>query len=291
MKKLSILASFGVALALGPALTHAPTSTGAPGLVASLAILTVGIFSASAASSSISAIPAALGALAALSTAMLAPMHAAIAGAAFFTLAYGERASRVAALRSRIAHVALSSIGGAIAATIATSFASADVATRFVAVVVGIAIVSLPTLIDAVDPLAHALEDVAKDVPDPSRTHLIRAASLLSTPNQADLEPRIARDVAQTFRSLLRLAEARARLTRISPKAPSALAVATKLDARIVEHTEILERAYSAVSAMTAAELSLDDPSLRKIDDTSDALEAISKAIADEESLVAPTRS
>jgi hypothetical protein len=125
------------------------------------------------------------------------------------------------------------------------------------------------------------------------RTALREGAELRRTVDAAALDRKTAREVEGTWRSLLRLAEARARIERShaarakarpggAPLGSHAQGILRKLDVRITEHVAALTRAYTAVDTAKAAEISLDDRALRSAETIGESFEEVSKVIADE---------
>ncbi len=249
----------------------------------SLALVAIGLALAMAASGGVQALAIAGGATGAFAATLLAPVWAPLAGAALVGFATAERSMRVRNRRARAAHVALAIVGGAIAGGISSSFASGSIAVRVVAAVVGAVVVTLPLLIEADDPLAHALDVSAEGVGDPSRAALREGAALRRTADDVLLDRPAMRQVRKTWRSLLRLAEARVRLERRrTPGAPSASdAVVAMVDDRIVQHVAALTRAFTAHDAARAASVGLDDSALREVQSVGDSLETLSEAIVE----------
>jgi hypothetical protein len=223
------------------------------------------------------------GALGAFAATMLSPVWTPLAGAAFAGLALAERASRVKTRAARIAHVGLAVVGGAAAASLATSFAASSIAVRGVAAVVGAVVAAMPLLIDADDPLAHTLESAASSVGDPARTALLDGAELRRTADDVVLDRAAARHVRRTWTSLARLADARVRLERrrsVGATATSS-AVVAMLDERISQHVSALRRAFTAHDAARAAGVGLDDAALRDVENVGESLETLSEAIVE----------
>jgi hypothetical protein len=86
--------------------------------------------------------------------------------------------------------------------------------------------------------------------------------------------------------ALLRLAEARVRLSRAAAAAAgrqgAADPVRRRVDERIGEHVKALSRAYTAAGAAQAAEASLDDAALRGVEHAGESLEEVIRAIVDQ---------
>jgi glutathione S-transferase len=145
---------------------------------------------------------------------------------------------------------------------------------------------ALPWLVPADDPVAHVLDDIARDVPEPSRAQLSAGAELRRSVDESLLDKESAKDAHQAWQNLVRLAQARARLEL--PKGVAAQArvrssaVLRRLDQRISEHVSSLTTMYTAADAASAATLSLDDSALQKVDTAGASLDEVSKAIVEE---------
>lgn len=259
--------------------------------------------SSSSPASGIIALPAAGGALGALAAAVLSAFSPAAGGAALAGFAFAERTSRVDGGRARAGHLALTLGAGALAGWVTAAYAGSALSVRIVSVAVAGILLGLPLIIDADDPTAHALSGLAEHVPEPSRAALLEGAELRRAAFDVPLDRKTAREVRQTWRALLDLGEARARLSRMSSSKPAAprsdgssvpgkpvaerlngqaQAVAKKLDARIADHVRALARALTAVDAARAAEVGLNDAALRNVETVGDSFEHVSKALTDE---------
>ncbi|MCW5835539.1 MAG: hypothetical protein KIS78_24270, partial [Labilithrix sp.] len=199
---------------------------------------------------------------------------------------------------------------------------------------------ALPLLVEADDPVAHALDEAAALVSEPAKSSLERGAELRRNAEDVPLDRATAARVRTTWQSLLRLAEARVRLERsrpqallriaeqiaspasaarveapssspdapssspdapssspdappasssavaptsaAAPAAPSAAdAVLGMVDQRIGEHVAVLARAYTAVDAVSAARIGLDDSALKNVESMGESLEEVSRAIVE----------
>jgi MFS family permease len=271
----------------------APLSARLDPVLGALLLVGLAVLFALAASGAQSALAITGGALGAFAFGALAPLSSALAGGALAGLCFAERTSRVRSAGARRLHL-LGAIGvGALASSLAGSFSSAALGLRAVAVIVAAVLVALPLLIDADDPIAHALEAASTELGGSVASSLASGAELRRTAEEDLLDRRMTAQVRQTWISLLKLAEARARLARIhaAPRANAvgeaalvspAQAVVERLDARIADHVAVLTRAYTAVSAARAAEVSLDDAALRGVEMAGESLEHVSRAIVDE---------
>ena len=249
----------------------------------SLAFVALGLVLAMAASGGVQALAISGGATGAFAATLLSPVWAPLAGAALVGFAMAERSMRVRDRRARLAHVGLAIVGGAIAGGISNAFVSSSIAVRVVAAVVGAVVVALPLLVEADDPLAHALDAASEGVGEPSRAALRDGAALRRTADDVVLDRPAMRQVRQTWRSLLRLAEARVRLERRrTPGIPAASdAVVAMVDDRIRQHVSALTRAFTAHDAARAANVGLDDSALRNVQNVGESLETLSEAIVE----------
>lgn len=301
MKKLAFLVAAAVCFGLAP---FTPRLGAVPG---SIALVALAIVLALAASATSSALAVAGGALGAFASGMLLSTSPAAAGAALAGLCFAERSLRVRGQSARLLHLGAAVIGGALAGSLSMSFALATPPVRAVAVIVAAVLLALPLLIDADDPVAHALEGAAIDVGGATGAALREAAELRRTVDDDLLDARTARHARDTWAALLRLTEARLRLSRsplgkralarVEPGTsagdrgdakpaegePSpALAVLHRVDERITDHVKALGRAYTAAGAARAAEASLDDAALRGVETAGESLEQVSRAFVDE---------
>jgi hypothetical protein len=290
MRRILLLAAAALLFGLAPL---APRLDAVPGALLLVGLAEILALAASGATSATSALAVAGGALGAFTFGILAPHSAPAAGAALVGLCFAERTSRVRSKGARRLHL-LAAIGaGAVAASLAGSFAAASPALRAVAVIVAAVLIALPLLIDADDPIAHALEASASELTGPVAASLASGAELRRTVDEDLLDRPMTAPVRQTWISLVKLADARTRLARSRPaprpigageaalRSP-ALAVVERLDARIADHVAVLTRAYTAVSTAKAAELSLDDVALRGVEMAGESLDHVSQAMVDE---------
>jgi hypothetical protein len=278
MRKLTLMIAAAAAYGLAPFTGRLGAIGGAAALVA------LGVLLAIAASGSIELVAAAGGAAGALAASLAAPTSAAFAGACLAGLAFGERSLRVRGSRARAAHVGVALVAGAIAGDLAARLSAAAAPQRAVGVLLGAVLLALPLLVEADDPIAHALEGLADDVGEGAGAPL-RAGAELRRVIDADLLDRAtARRVRATWRALLRLGETRARLARAERGrgAASSAAIVARLDQRLAEHVDVLRRAYLAVDCATAAEASVDDRALRTTEAHADSLEQQSRALVEE---------
>jgi hypothetical protein len=288
MHKTAFLVAAACAFGLAPFAAR----LGVVGGAAMLMVLAVAL--ASAASGGASALAVASGALGAFTSGILMGTSGAVAGACLVGLAFAERTLRVRGKTAKLAHVGVAVLGGGLAGTLSTAYASAPPVVRCVSVIVAAVLVALPLLVDADDPIAHALDTAAGELPQaaPARAALHQGAELRRNAQEVPLDPETARGVRQTWRSFLRLAEARVRLERgnrrsVAPRVETgeavspADAVRKMVDQRIADHVTALARAYTAVDTAHAAELGLDDAALRSVDAAGETLEDVSRAIVE----------
>lgn len=154
-----------------------------------------------------------------------------------------------------------------------------------------------PLLVDADDPVAHALDEAASAVAEPSRTALMQGAELRRNAEDLPLDAATRDRMKMTWQALLRLAEARVRLERSRPAvlvrvvdaeplsslaSPSAAdAVLRMVEQRIAEHVVVPSKAITAVDTAHAAVLGLDDADLRTVDSMGDSLDDASRALVE----------
>ena len=303
MKKLAFLVAAALCFGLAPFTPRLGPVAG------SIALVALAVTLALAASATASALAVAGGALGAFASGMLLATSPAAAGAAVAGLCFAERSLRVRGQSARLLHLGAAVIGGALAGSLSMSFAMAALPVRAVAVVVAAVLLGLPLLVDADDPVAHTLEGAGADVGGATGAALREAAELRRTVDDDLLDARTGRQARDTWSALLRLTEARLRLSRsplgaralgrVDPPASTeaqgaprpigpegevspAAAVLRRVDERITDHVKALARAYTAAGAAKAAEASLDDAALRGVETAGESLEQVSRAIVDE---------
>jgi MFS family permease len=265
-------------------------------LPGSIALVVLGVVLAAAASGGFYALAVAFGAAGAFASATLSPVSAAVGGAMLVGLAFAERTTRVRGTTARLAHLGAALLGGALAGSLSAAFASSSPAVRGVAVVVSAVLVALPLLVDADDAVAHALDVAADAVGDPARSSLREGAALRRNAEEVPLDRETARRVRGTWQSLLRLAEARARLERshaarrrriamLEESFPQSVspadAVLKMVDQRIQDHVTALARAFTAADVARAAKVGIDDTALRGVEGAGEALEELSEALVE----------
>lgn len=314
MKKLAFVIAAASLFALAPiANRFGPVAS-------SVALVWLGVLLAVCASGSVQSMSVAGGALGAFGSGILATVSPAAAGAVLVAAAFGERTTRIRSRTARAVHVGVALVGGALAGSLSSAFVAASLPVVAVAVLVAAVLCALPLLVDADDPVAHALDEAASSVTEPARSALMQGAELRRTAEEVPLDKATQTRVKKTWQSLLRLAEARVRLQRTRPKTlvrigellpspssttasssasadaspassapapepvaqPSAAdAVLGMVDQRIAEHVTVLSKAYTAVDTARAAAVGLDDADLRTIDSMGDSLEDVSRAMVE----------
>lgn len=188
------------------------------GVVASsLLLVWLGVLAAAAATNAFTSFAVASGALGAFASGVLAAVSPATAGAVMMGFAFAERTSRVRDRTARAVHVLLALVSGAMAGSIAFSFAPSTPLVYGVAIAVAAILASLPLLVAADDAVAHALAIAARDVDGPARATLLEGAELRRRSVDVPLDADAAERVQTTWKSLVRLAEVRGRLARTRP--------------------------------------------------------------------------
>jgi hypothetical protein len=274
MKKLAFLAVAACALGATPLAPRLGVVSG------SLALVLLGMLLATAASGALQALALASGAIGAFASTLALPVSPALSGALLIALVLAERTTRIRSRRARILHVSLALATGAVAGALVSSFVLASPAVRGVSLVVAAVLVALPLLIEADDPIAHALDAAALGVAEPARAKLHEGAALRRNASDVMIDRAAMRQVQSTWRSLLGLADARVRMEgRVAAPSSPTESVRRMLDNRIAEHVAALARALTAVDAASAARLGLDDAARRNVDAVGESLESLSEAM------------
>lgn len=278
-------------------------------VVSALALVWMGVILAIFASGYAQSLSVTGGALGAFGGGILASVSPAAAGAVLVAAAFAERTMRVRSRTARAVHVLAALVGGALGGTLSTAYSTASMPVFAVAVVVGAVLAALPLLVEADDPLAHALDQAAQSVTEPAKSALANGAELRRNAHEVPLDRQTEARVKKTWQSLLRLAEARIRLERSRPAVlvriaeqaapapaagPSSAAgesllapktaaesVLGMLDQRIGEHVTVLARAYTAVDTAAAAAVSLDDSALKNVEHVGESLDEVSRAMVE----------
>jgi hypothetical protein len=271
-------------------------------VIGPLLLLALSIALASAASAWLNALAVAAGALGALGSGLFMSTSAAIAGAWLVGFAFAERTMRIRSLTARLGHLGMAVVGGGLAGALASAYAGAPAGVRVVSIGVAAVLVALALLVDADDPVAHSLDTNSASLRDPARTWLREGAALRRNVDEVALDRETARSAKRTWKSLLKLADARLRLERAwavdaarlrTPElrdasglaggdvVSAADAVIGMVDEKIRGHVTALVRAYTAVDTARAAGVGLDDSAARSVDASGESLEEISRAIVE----------
>ncbi len=270
-------------------------------VVSSLALVWLAVMTALFASGTANATSVASGALGAFGSGVLASVSPAAAGAVLVAAAFGERTLRVRSRTARAVHVLVALVGGALAGSLSSAFTAASLPVFGVSILVAAVLAALPLLVEADDPVAHALTQAAGDVSEPAKAALLEGAELRRTAQDVPLDRAKQSRVRKTWQSLLELADARIRLERARPRVRvaeaspasgqtnAADAVLGMVDQRIAEHVAALGKAYTAVDTARAAQVGLDKTALEHVETMGDDLEEMSRAIAEIESKPAAT--
>lgn len=289
MKKLAFVVAAASLFAV------APLASRLGAVPSALALVWLGVLLAVVASGSVQSFAIGTGALGALASGTLGPTAPAIGGALLLAGAFAERTTRVRGKTARAVHVLVALVGGALGGVLSIAYVNAALPVYGVAIVCAAVLASLPLLVDADDPVAHALEEAADLVDDPAKRSLRAGAELRRQSEDIPLDRATTTRVKTTWQSLLRLAEARIRLERSRPQALLRLAAETTgttvaeptaadavlgmVDQRIAEHVAVLARAYTAVDTVSAARIGLDDAALKNVENSSESLEEVSRAM------------
>ncbi len=263
-----------------------PFATKLGPVVGSSLLVLLAVVLAMAASGSVNAVAAATGAIGAFAGGVLVTVSPAVAGAALVAMAYAERTVRVRGAVARAVHTGMALAAGALAGAAAHHFAGAGITVQLVMLVVAAVLVSLPQLVEADDPMAHTLDELADDVPAPTGAKLREGAELCRTVDADMLDRETKKLARQTWRTLLKLGQTRVRLERARNQrlgvSSHGEAVRKRIDERIADHVDALARMYSAVDEAKAAEASLEDGALRTVENNNESLEQLSKAIVED---------
>ena len=284
MRKLAFLVAAASLFAVAPlANRFGPVASSA-------ALVWLAVLLAVCASGMFSSLSIASGALGAFGSGVLASVSPAAAGAVLLAAAFAERTTRVRSRTARAVHVLLALAAGALAGSCAHAFAGSSYAVMGVSVVVAAALSALPLLVEADDPVAHALEIASHDVSEPAKTHFSSGAELRRSAMDIPLDAQTDSKVKTTWKSLLRLAEARVRLERNRPrfriatdnKAPTPQdQVLAMLDQRIADHVGALNKTLAAVDTAHAAALGIDRSALESVESHGESMNEVSRALVE----------
>ena len=288
MKRLAFVVAAASLFAIAP-MAHRVGPVGS-----AVVFIWLGVLVAVCASGVVSSLAVTGGALGAFGAGVLAPISPAAAGALLIAAAFAERTTRVRSRTARAVHVLVALVGGALAGSLAAAFTTSTIPVMIVAIIVSAVLSSLPMLVEADDPVAHALDIAANEVSEPAKTALHSGAELRRQAEHVPLDRGARERVKKTWQALLRLAEARTRLERNRPKIRVAAAgvdgmaplsakdaVLGMVDQRIDEHVTALGKALAAVDTAHAAAVGIDDADLRSIDTMGDSLEDVSNAMVE----------
>jgi hypothetical protein len=190
-------------------------------------------------------------------------------------------------------HVLVALVGGGLAGSLSSAYTTAPLPVFAVATLVAAVLAALPLLVEADDPVAHALEQAAALVSEPAKRSLLEGAELRRSAQEVPLDRATAARVWTTWQSLLRLADARVRLERTRPRAlvrvaeqvsngvSASDAVLGMVDQRIAEHVLVLARAYTALDTVSAARASFDDSAVKNVESMQESLDDVSRALVE----------
>lgn len=294
MKKLAFV------VAAASLFAFAPMANRFGPVASSIGLVWLGILVAIFASGSIQSLAIGGGALGAFGSGVLSSVSPTAAGAVLALCAFAERTTRIRSRTGRAVHVLTALVSGALAGALSNAYTTAHLSVFVVAAIVSAILVSLPLLVDADDPLAHALDEAAGLVVEPAKRALYEGAELRRQSAEVPLDRTTRERMKTTWQSLLRLAQARVRLERARPPQlvriaepnpegppdpappPSAAdAVLAMVDQRIVEHVNVLAKAIAAVDTVSAARIGLDDAALKNVASLGDSLEDVSRALVE----------
>jgi hypothetical protein len=248
------------------------------------ALVAIGVALALLASAHANSLSVAGGAFAALGAGVMGTTSAVAAGAVFIMLVFAERTLRVRGNLPRAAHVLLCLVGGGMSGAITAAYTGATPLVYGVACATAAIIAGLPLLVDADDPVAHLLDVTASGLPQPARGALLDGAELRRQTRDVPLDEDVEKSVHNTWKSLVKLAHARAKVephVRGGRSSRHVTGVVAMLDKRIRDHVTLLARALTAMDTAQAARLGLDDSALRSVANASDVLEATGEALVD----------
>jgi hypothetical protein len=248
------------------------------------ALVAIGVGLALLASAHANSLSVTGGAFAALGAGVMGATSPVAAGAVFVMLVFAERTLRVRGNLPRAAHVLLCLAGGGMSGAITAMYVASAPLVYAVACATAAVVSGLPLLVDADDPVAHLLDVTASALPQPARGALHDGAELRRQTRDVPLDDDVEKSVHNTWKSLVKLANARAKVephVRGARTSKHVSGVVAMLDKRIRDHVTLLSRALTAMDTAEAARLGLDDTALRSVASASDALEATGEAIVD----------
>lgn len=246
-------------------------------VLSSLALVWLGVLAAVTASFAFTSSTVGSGAIGAFFSGILAPTSPAVAGAVLLAFVFAERTMRVRDRTAQALHVCLALLGGALAGSLSHAYSSSTPFVFGVAILVAAVLSALPMLIDADDPVAHALLLASESLTGPPNTALVRGVELRRRASDVSLDAMLAEQVDRTWKSLLRLAEVRVRL---SGNRSSGGTVADLMDQRIQEHVDTLVRAYAAADTAHAAAVSLDDSAQKSVASMNESIDEVQRELS-----------
>jgi hypothetical protein len=272
MRAIASIALLGGSLAAAPLVADLPAWASAPASIAA------GVLVAATACEGFGALTVATGALGALSYHLLAGESAALGGMAFVALALSSRSLRARSPRMRVAHGAVSALGGALAAYVALRYGGdGSLAVRAAAVMVAGILAAASLALPADDAVTYALASLAKDLPGATGDRLLRAAMLrrrvADSPAVESLADATAARVEQAWRALAEIATQRAVI--------GAAVGAPVLEQRITQHVEGLERIHAAAEERFARAAGMSDQRLEAARMDGETLETEVKALVE----------
>lgn len=253
---------------------------------------------ATAASGYRGSLPVAGGALAALacglvnvqtSVSSLGLHHSALACAVFFALVFGERTLRIRSNVGKGLHIGLALVGGLLGGFVVQMYLHESPLVFAIASSVAVAAAGLPLLVDADDPVAHHLTQLAAGAGEPAKAGLLRAAELRRAAREISFDTNTDKDVGTIFRALGRLGEARTKLQGSATSNQTAKGVLGMLDAKIAQSVAALEKTLTATLAVSAAEAAKDDGALANVEARGAGIEEATQLLAELDAELAST--
>lgn len=282
LKRMSFVVMVAVVLGATASLDRLSPIPSALLLVASTVLL------ACSASGGFSWATVSFAAVGAFAGAALRGTSAAAAGAIVLVSVFVERTLRVRGGIGRTVHLGAALLTGGAAMFITETFRVRDPSLFCVAIAVGTALCALPLLIDADDAMAAELDRVSKVVPNPAAEELRAAAQMRRRVKDVVMDADVAKNVEGTFETLLRLAEARVRIQRVSEvDGDSGRKVAALVDGKIALCATAIRKAFAASDAVRAYATARDDQELHALSAKSESIEEVSRTLLEAEADVA----
>jgi hypothetical protein len=264
-----------IVLALGAAALFGPRVAGIePALAAAIAIAAC-VSLTTLIEGRVTTYGVAVGALAALGYCALLPVSRELAGAMSTALVLAPRALRGRNALLRGSHVLAALAGGGVASAIAQSFDHGRIAVQGAAVLVAGIVAAGAMAFPSDDAVGFALAQLAPELPDETRPHVLRALALRRSLAH-DEDPGVSRRgrdrLERAWHALVEAARA-----RLFAQGNSA----ALLETRIASHVDALERVYAAAGERQARVVGLDDKALTAARLEGDALLAEASALAE----------